>query len=164
VGASSRPAGSSSALCAVALGSNLGDRRAHLDFAVARLRAILDGLQVSAYIDTAPVSDAPQPRYLNAAAVGRTSLPPRDLLTALLGIEQERGRKRSFRDAPRTLDLDLILYDDLVLTEPGLTIPHARFRERLFVLEPLASIAPALVDPVTGKTIAALRARATKLS
>jgi 2-amino-4-hydroxy-6-hydroxymethyldihydropteridine diphosphokinase len=136
VGASSRPAGSNSALCAVALGSNLGDRRAHLDFAVARLRAILDGLKVSSYIDTEPVSDVPQPRYLNAAVVGRSSLPPRDLLTALLDIERERGRERLFKDSPRTLDLDLI--------------------ERLFVLEPLASIAPGLVDPVTGKTIAEL--------
>jgi 2-amino-4-hydroxy-6-hydroxymethyldihydropteridine diphosphokinase len=156
VGASSRPAGSNSALCAVALGSNLGDRRAHLDFAVARLRAILDGLKVSSYIDTEPVSDVPQPRYLNAAVVGRSSLPPRDLLTALLDIERERGRERLFKDSPRTLDLDLILYGDLVLTEPGLAIPHPRFRERLFVLEPLASIAPGLVDPVTGKTIAEL--------
>jgi 2-amino-4-hydroxy-6-hydroxymethyldihydropteridine diphosphokinase len=156
VGASSRPAGSSSALCAVALGSNLGDRRAHLDFAVARLRALLDGLKVSGYIDTAPLSDVPQPRYLNAAAVGRSSLPPRDVLTALLAIEQERGRERPFKDSPRTLDLDLILYDDLVLVEPGLTLPHPRFRERLFVLEPLTSIAPGLVDPVSGKTIAEL--------
>jgi 2-amino-4-hydroxy-6-hydroxymethyldihydropteridine diphosphokinase len=156
VGASSRPAGSSSRLCAVALGSNLGDRRANLDFAVARLRAIVDGLKVSGYIDTEPVSDIPQPRYLNAAVVGRSSLSPRDLLTALLYIEQERGRERLFKDSPRTLDLDLILYDDLVLTEPGLAIPHPRFRERLFVLEPLASIAPELKDPVTGKSVADL--------
>jgi 2-amino-4-hydroxy-6-hydroxymethyldihydropteridine diphosphokinase len=127
-----------------------------LDFAVARLRAILDGLKVSSYIDTAPVSDVPQPRYLNAAAVGRCSLPPRDLLSALLGIEQERGRTRPFKDSPRTLDLDLILYDDLVLSEPDFAIPHPRFRERLFVLEPLASIAPELVDPVSGKTVSEL--------
>jgi 2-amino-4-hydroxy-6-hydroxymethyldihydropteridine diphosphokinase len=127
-----------------------------LDFAVARMRAILDGLKVSSYIDTEPVSDVPQPRYLNAAVVGRSSVPPRDLLTALLDIERERGRARLFKDSPRTLDLDLILHGDLVLTEPGLAIPHPRFRERLFVLEPLASIAPDLVDPVTGKTIAAL--------
>jgi 2-amino-4-hydroxy-6-hydroxymethyldihydropteridine diphosphokinase len=156
VGASSRPAGSSSALCAVALGSNLGDRRAHLDFAVARLRAILGGLKISGYIDTAPASEVPQPRYLNAAAVGRCSLLPRDLLTALLEIEQARGRERPFRDSPRTLDLDLILYDDLVLAEPELTLPHPRFRERLFVLEPLASIAPDIRDPVTGKTVSEL--------
>ena len=156
MGASSRPAGSSSALCAVALGSNLGDRCAHLDFAVTRLRAILDGLKVSSYIDTEPVSGVPQPRYLNAAAVGRASLAPRDLLAALLDIEQARGRERPFRESPRTLDLDLILYDDLVLTEPGLAVPHPRFRERRFVLEPLTSIAPGLLDPVTGKTIAEL--------
>jgi 2-amino-4-hydroxy-6-hydroxymethyldihydropteridine diphosphokinase len=156
VEASSRPAGSNSALCAVALGSNLGDRRAHLDFAVARLRALLDGLKISSYIETEPVAAVPQPRYLNAAVVGRSSLPPRDLLKALLDIEQERGRERPFKDSPRTLDLDLILYDDLVRTEPGLTLPHPRFRERTFVLKPLGSIAPDLRDPVTGKTIAEL--------
>jgi 2-amino-4-hydroxy-6-hydroxymethyldihydropteridine diphosphokinase len=127
-----------------------------MDFAVARLRAILDGLNVSSYIETEPVSAVPQPRYLNAAAVGRSSLPPRDLLRALLDIERERGRERPFKDSPRTLDLDLILYDGLVLTEPELTLPHPRFRERQFVLEPLGSIAPDLVDPVTGKTIAEL--------
>ena len=153
MGASSRPAGSSSALCAVALGSNLGDRRAHLDSAVARLRVILDGLKVSRYFETEPLSDVPQPRYLNAAAVGRSSLPPRDLLKALLDIEQERGRERPFKGSPRTLDLDLILYDGLVLTEPELTLPHPRFRERPFVLEPLTSIAPDLVDPVSGKSV-----------
>jgi len=144
---------------AVALGSNLGDRAAHLDHAIARLQGLLRRLSVSRYVATAPVGvTGPQPMYLNAAAVGDTLLPPRDLLDALLGIERERGRERPEPNAPRTLDLDLILYGDRVLDEPALIVPHPRFRERGFVLEPLAEIAPDLVDPVTGKTVGELLA------
>jgi len=142
---------------AVALGSNLGDRRAHLDFAVARLRHLLDDLIVSRYCDTAPVGvSGPQPMYLNAAAVGTTRLTPRALLDGLLAIEQERGRERPFPNAPRSLDLDLILYGDVVIDSPGLVVPHPRFRGRRFVLEPLAEVAPDLRDPVSGRTIAEL--------
>ena len=144
---------------AVALGSNLGERRAHLDSAVASLRSLIRGLTVSTYHDTVPVGVAgPQPLYLNAAAVGDTRLPARALLDALLGIESAGGRLRPHRNAPRTLDLDLILFGDAVMDEPGLTVPHPRFRERRFVLEPLAEIAPELRDPVTGKTVAELLA------
>jgi len=144
---------------AVALGSNLGERRAHLDSAVASLRSLIRGLTVSTYHDTVPVGVAgPQPLYLNAAAVGDTLLPARALLDALLGIESARGRLRPHPNAPRTLDLDLILFGDAVMDEPGLTVPHPRFRERRFVLEPLAEIAPELRDPVTGKTVADLLA------
>jgi 2-amino-4-hydroxy-6-hydroxymethyldihydropteridine diphosphokinase len=143
---------------AVALGSNVGDRRAHLDFAVTRLHALLDDLVVSDYIDTEPVGVGEQPRYLNAAAVGqpRPGMTPRSLLDALLAIEQERGRERPVPRAPRTLDLDLVLFGNVVLKEPGLELPHPRFRERGFVLQPLAAIAPDLVDPVTGETVAGL--------
>jgi 2-amino-4-hydroxy-6-hydroxymethyldihydropteridine diphosphokinase len=146
---------------AVALGSNLGDRHAHLDFAVTRLRAVLDDLVVSDYIDTEPVGVTEQPRYLNAAAVGRPHLQmtPRSLLDALLAIERERGRERPFKLAPRTLDLDLVLFGDVVLKERGLELPHPRFRERGFVLQPLAAIAPDLVDPVTGRTVGELLSR-----
>jgi 2-amino-4-hydroxy-6-hydroxymethyldihydropteridine diphosphokinase len=148
-------------VAAVSLGSNLGDRRAHLDFAVSRLGPLLSDLRVSSYRDTDPVGvpDA-QPLFLNAAAVGRTPLSARDLLDSLLEIERERKRERPFRGAARTLDLDLILYGDLSTTEPGLIVPHPRFRERLFVLEPLAEIAPELTDPVTGLPVAELLARA----
>jgi 2-amino-4-hydroxy-6-hydroxymethyldihydropteridine diphosphokinase len=141
---------------AVALGSNLGDRTAHLDFAVRRLHSLFDDLRVSRYIETAPVGVGPQPPFLNAAAVGLTALTARALLDALLAIEAERGRERPFPGAPRTLDLDLILYDGRIVREPGLEVPHPRFRDRRFVLEPLAEIAPSLVDPVTGRSISSL--------
>ena len=140
--------------CAVALGSNVGDRVAQLDFAVSKLRPLLRNLKVSRYYDTAPVGvPGPQPLFLNAAAVGHTSMRARDVLDALLAIERERGRERPQANAPRTLDLDLILFGDLVLNEADLIVPHPRFRERRFVLEPLTEIAPGLVDPVTRKTV-----------
>jgi 2-amino-4-hydroxy-6-hydroxymethyldihydropteridine diphosphokinase len=141
-------------ITAVALGSNLGDRRSHLDFAVSRLRSHIPDLRVSSYYETDPVGvPGPQPPFLNGAAVGSTELSARDLLDALLAIEAERGRERPHPGAARTLDLDLVLYGDCVLDEPGLIVPHPRFRERRFVLEPLAEVAPDLVDPVTGDTV-----------
>lgn len=142
---------------AIALGSNVGNRRAHLDYAVSKLRAFLANIAVSRYYDTVPVGvSGPQAMFLNAAAVGDTSLTARELLEALLAIEAERGRERPYVNAPRTLDLDLILLGDTVLEEPGLAVPHPRFRERRFVLEPLAAVAPELRDPVSGQTVAAL--------
>lgn len=142
---------------AVALGSNLGDRRAHLDHAVAALHKLLSNFAVSLYYDTIPVGAlGPQPVYLNAAAVGETALPARALLDALLAIEAARGRARPHPNAPRTLDLDLILFGETVIDEPGLVVPHPRFRKRRFVLEPLAQIAPELRDPVSGKTVGEL--------
>ncbi|MCC7418085.1 MAG: 2-amino-4-hydroxy-6-hydroxymethyldihydropteridine diphosphokinase [Acidobacteria bacterium] len=145
---------------AVALGSNLGDRRAHLDYAVSRLRQILTDLRVSCYVETEPVGAAgPQPPYLNAAATGLCALPPRALLETLLAIEQERGRERPMANAARTLDLDLLLFGDRRIDEAGLVVPHPRFRERRFVLEPLAGIAPDLIDPVSGCAVAELLAR-----
>ena len=142
---------------AIALGSNVGDRRAHLDYAVSALRALLTNVAVSRYYDTVPVGvSGPQAMFLNAAAVGETSLTPRAVLDALLAIEQERGRERPYARAPRTLDLDLILLGDQVMEEADLIVPHPRFRERRFVLEPLAEIAPDLKDPATGLSIAAL--------
>jgi 2-amino-4-hydroxy-6-hydroxymethyldihydropteridine diphosphokinase len=147
-------------IAAIALGSNVGDRRAHLDFAVDRLRTLLDDLTVSSYCETEPVGvNGAQPLFLNAAALGGTNLSARALLDALLAIEGERGRHRPYPNAPRTLDLDLVLFGDAMIQEPGLVVPHPRFRERAFVLEPLASIAPTLVDPVTGLTITDLAHR-----
>jgi len=147
-------------IAAVALGSNLGDRRANLDYAAGRLRDLLGHVRLSSYIDTDPVGvDEPQPRYLNAAAVGETSATARELLDALLAIERERGRERPHANAPRTLDLDLILLGDVVIAEPGLVVPHPRFRERQFVLAPLAEIGPELRDPVSGRTVEELLRR-----
>jgi 2-amino-4-hydroxy-6-hydroxymethyldihydropteridine diphosphokinase len=147
-------------IVAVALGSNLGDRRAHLDFAASRLESVLTQLRVSRYHETDPVGvPDEQPAFLNAAAAGETAMTARELLDALLAIERERGRERPFPGAARTLDLDLVLFGDLVSSDPTLTVPHPRFRERRFVLEPLADVAPDLVDPVTGLTVAELLAR-----
>src|SRR5436190_3525180 len=145
------------AIAVVALGSNLGDRRAHLDFAVGRLRILLEDIKISSYHETDPV-DVPgdQPRFLNAAAVGTTTLGPAALLSALQEIEREAGRERPYPGAARTLDLDLILFGDQVIDDPLLTVPHPRFRERLFVLEPLAEIAPSVKDPVSGRIVAEL--------
>lgn len=156
-----RPAGLSSAvLVAIALGSNLGDRHAHLDFAVARLSALLSDIRFSSRYDTAPVGVVgEQPTYLNAAIVGRTALDPHDLLHEVRAIEEANGRERPYPNAPRTLDVDVILYGDLRLSDEELTLPHPRFRERSFVLEPLAEIAPEMIDPVTGLAIEALRRR-----
>jgi 2-amino-4-hydroxy-6-hydroxymethyldihydropteridine diphosphokinase len=142
---------------AVGLGSNLGDRHAHLDYAAGRLRSVLTDLQVAPFVETEPFGvDSPQPAFLNSAAVGHTALAPREVLAALLAIEQERNRERPYAAAPRTLDLDLILYGDRIINEPGLIVPHPRFREREFVLAPLTAIAPHMIDPITGRTMAEL--------
>ena len=139
---------------AIALGSNLGDREDYLRLALDALRPSIDRLRISTFHDTAPVGVGPQPRFLNAAAVGETSLSARALLETLLAVERDLGRERPFPGAPRTLDLDLILYGDSIIDEaPSLIVPHPRFRERRFVLEPLAEIAPDWRDPVTGKTV-----------
>lgn len=147
-------------IAAVALGSNLGDRRAHIDFAFGALGGLPDSRLVarSSVVETAPVGPVEQGAYLNAAALLETSLSARDLLDRLLSVELQRGRDRGReqRWGPRTLDLDLLLYGDRVIDEPGLSVPHPRLHERLFVLHPLAKIAPDLVVPGLGKTIAGL--------
>jgi 2-amino-4-hydroxy-6-hydroxymethyldihydropteridine diphosphokinase len=139
----------------VALGSNLGDRRAYLERAAEALRG-LPGVTVtrqSSLYETAPVGGpAGQGPYLNAAAEVRTDLPAEALLHALLDIESQLGRVRQERDGPRTIDLDLLLYGDLVCAGPELTVPHPRLHERLFVLRPLAEIAPGVVHPVLKRT------------
>jgi 2-amino-4-hydroxy-6-hydroxymethyldihydropteridine diphosphokinase len=143
---------------AIALGSNLGNRRATLDAAIDLLLPHLRSALVSTFVETEPVGVGDQPRFLNAAIVGDASLPPQALLARLLAIEEQLGRTRPYWGAPRTIDLDLIFYGDVVLQEPGVQVPHPRFRDRSFVLDPLCEIAPGMVDPVTGLTVAALRA------
>jgi 2-amino-4-hydroxy-6-hydroxymethyldihydropteridine diphosphokinase len=139
---------------AVALGSNLGDRARCLHDAAQAIRAFVPDVRLSTFHDTAAVGGrGDEPRFLNAAAVGSTTLDPHTLLARLLDIEQRFGRERPYPNAPRTLDLDLILYGSEVIDSPRLTVPHPRFRERRFVLAPLAEIAPDWTDPVTGLTI-----------
>lgn len=146
-------------IAVVALGSNLGDRHAHLEFAVRRLRDLLEDIHVSSVHETDPVGVAgEQARFLNAAVVGYSTLDARELLTALQAIEGAAGRERPYPGAARTLDLDLILFGDRVIDHPDLCVPHPRFRDRRFVLEPLAEIAPNLRDPVSGRTVTELLA------
>ena len=139
---------------AVSLGSNLGNRREHLAWALDELRATLQNLRASDPIETEPydVPD-PQPPYLNMAATGETTLPPEALMAELLAVERRGGRERRSPKAARTIDLDVILYGDLTIATPAIKVPHPRFRTRRFVLEPLAAIAPDWVDPVTGRTV-----------
>lgn len=146
---------------AIALGSNLGDREANLAFALSAFPGFITNLRASAWRATAPVGvPSEQPHYLNGVVIGETDLEPRALLDRLLAIEEAAGRTRPSPLAPRTLDLDLILFGNKKIEEPGLLVPHPRFRDRLFVLEPLAEVAPDWVDPATGLTVSDLLRRA----
>jgi 2-amino-4-hydroxy-6-hydroxymethyldihydropteridine diphosphokinase len=138
----------------VGLGSNLGDRESTLRAAVGRLRG-LAGTEVrgvSRFRDTEPVGYLDQPRFLNGAVELETALSPQALLAALLELERAFGRDRAASppQGPRTLDLDLLLYGEDTIAEPGLEVPHPRLHERRFVLEPLAELDPALVVPAHG--------------
>jgi 2-amino-4-hydroxy-6-hydroxymethyldihydropteridine diphosphokinase len=143
----------------IAFGSNLGDRALNL-------RAAADDLdrspgvairRLSSLFETEPVGGPPQGPFLNAAAEVATGLPARGLLELLVSIERRHGRVRGVRWGPRTLDLDLLLYGHLVCKENGLTLPHPRMHERLFVLDPLCEVAPEAFHPVLHKTIRELR-------
>lgn len=149
-------------IAAIALGGNLGDRAAILASACASLRQLPGTFvrAVSKVRETAPWGPVPQGPYLNAAAVLETTLDPLNLLRALHEIEAQHGRDRATtpRFGPRTLDLDLLIHGSTILNTPELTLPHPRMHDRAFVLEPLAEIAPTLVHPALGQTIAALLA------
>jgi 2-amino-4-hydroxy-6-hydroxymethyldihydropteridine diphosphokinase len=144
----------------IALGANLGNPVATLNDAIDVLVALRGSLfvAVSSLYRTAPVGLARQPDFINAVVAVKTRLAPRDLLEELFAIEARFGRERSVRNAPRTLDLDLLLHGEAVVDEPGLTLPHPRMHERAFVLAPLAEIAPALTIPGRG-SVAELLAR-----
>ena len=143
---------------AIALGSNLGDRAAAIAYAARRLAEFISDPVLSEGVETEPEGEGlgDQPLYINAVLVGETSLPARELLERLLAIEHDFGRERRYPNAPRTLDLDLVLLGDEIIDEPGLQVPHPRFRERFFVLGPMAQIAADMRDPVTGLTVGEL--------
>jgi 2-amino-4-hydroxy-6-hydroxymethyldihydropteridine diphosphokinase len=144
----------------VGMGANLGDRQATIERAVELLGAAegVEVLAVSSLRETDPVGFEDQPRFLNGAAAVETALVPRDLLDVLLGIERQLGRTREGpRFGPRLIDLDLLLYGDAQVDEPGLTVPHPRLHERRFALEPLAELAPGLVVPGRGPVEELLR-------
>jgi 2-amino-4-hydroxy-6-hydroxymethyldihydropteridine diphosphokinase len=146
-------------LALVAIGANLGDRLATMRAAVACV-ARIDGVRVvaqSGVYDTAPVGPPDQPRYLNAALALAASIGPRELLRGLLAVEAELGRERgTSRWTARTIDLDLILFGECTESECDIELPHPRFRERAFVLLPLAEIAGWARDPVTGERVESL--------
>jgi len=145
----------------VGLGANLGDR----EDTIRRAVALVDDLAgvsvvgVSSLRETEPWGPVEQPRYLNGAVAVETDLPPRELLDALLDVERRLGRARDDEErwGPRTIDLDLLLYGDLVLDQPGLDVPHPRLHERRFALEPLAELAPDVLVPGRGTAAELLR-------
>lgn len=138
--------------CFIALGANLGNPLATVTAAIAALRGLADTefIAASSLYRTAPVGLKHQPDFINAVVELNAVLPAPTLLEALFEIEARFGRQRSVKDAPRTLDLDLLLYGDAVSDDPQLTLPHPRLHERAFVLAPLAEIAPGLVIPGRG--------------
>lgn len=145
------------ARCAIALGSNIGDSRAILDRAIGIL-AEISGISLkaqSSWYKTAPVGP-PQPDYINGCALLEVALTPQELLAVILDVEKQFGRVRQERWGPRTLDIDIILFDDIILETPNLEIPHPRMRDRAFVLVPLAEIVPDWIEPVSGFAIAQL--------
>lgn len=150
----------SSKSTAIALGSNLGDSITILQDALKLLsqNSAVTLQHCSSWYRTAPVGP-PQPDFINGCALLQVQLTPLELLATLLEIETKFGRIRQERNGPRTLDLDLLLFDDLILDSPNLQIPHPRMRERAFVLVPLAEIAPNWIEPISGIAIAQLLQR-----
>jgi 2-amino-4-hydroxy-6-hydroxymethyldihydropteridine diphosphokinase len=135
------------------LGTNLGDRPGNLRLALEKLRACATVEKVSSCYETRPVGYEDQPDFLNLTCFVTTALSPLQLLRSLKDIEQQMGRQAGFRNAPRLIDIDILLFDDLVVDSPELAIPHPRMNNRAFVLAPLADIAPEIVHPILKLTV-----------
>jgi 2-amino-4-hydroxy-6-hydroxymethyldihydropteridine diphosphokinase len=141
----------------LSLGSNVGDRAANLRTAIAKLSELGSVIAVSSFYETEPVETSPQPWFLNCAVKLDTEKMPRQLIAAILNLEQAMGRQRRKEKAPRAIDIDILLFGSSIVELPSLTIPHPRMHERRFVLEPLAEIAPDARHPVSKRTIRELR-------
>jgi 2-amino-4-hydroxy-6-hydroxymethyldihydropteridine diphosphokinase len=141
----------------LSLGSNVGDREAHLREAQDRLGAVGQLVNVSSCYETEPVEFTRQPWFLNCTLALETSLTPQELMNSILRIEQEMGRRRVQKKGPRTIDIDILLFGNEVMNSSELTIPHPAMHQRRFVLEPLAEIAPDVQHPVLKKSIRELR-------
>ena len=136
----------------LSLGSNVGDRAAHLRAAIERLAEAGTVKATSSFYETEPVDVADQPWFLNCVVALETGQAPRELLAYALAIEVGMGRRRKREKGPRTIDIDILLFGDRVIDEPGLKVPHPAMHERRFVLEPLAEIAPGILHPTIKKT------------
>ncbi|MGA8491858.1 MAG: 2-amino-4-hydroxy-6-hydroxymethyldihydropteridine diphosphokinase [Terriglobales bacterium] len=141
----------------LSLGSNIGDRAGNLNAAISRLRTLGEVAAVSSFYETEPVEFTAQAWFLNCAVALNTKKTPQELLGGILQIEQQMGRRRAQKKGPRVIDIDIVLFGDLVVNDPGLNIPHPAMRERRFVLEPLAEIAPDVRHPLLRLTIRELR-------
>ena len=141
----------------LSLGSNLGDRAANLTAAIDRLRHFGEVVAISSFYETEPVEFTAQPWFLNCAVALDTEKTPRQLLSGILDIEQQLGRRRGQQKGPRIIDIDILLFGDSIVEDPGLTIPHPAMYERRFVLEPLSEIAPDVVHPILKRSIQELR-------